>query len=297
MLYLIIVSLIWAFSFGLIKGNLTNLDPNFVASARLVVATLVFAPFLKLPKLENPVRLKLLLIGACQYGIMYIAYFYAFQYLKAYEVALFTIFTPIYVTLFNDGWSGRFRPLNLLTAAIAVIGTGVIYYAAPSGTNLISGFLLVQLSNVCFAIGQIAYREVMKSVSGVEDREVFALLFLGAVGITALAAGFTTPWASLTVTSTQIYTIIYLGFLASGICFFLWNVGARKVAGGTLAIFNNIKVPLAVAASLLVFGEQADGNRLLLGGTIILAAIAIDAYWQKEAVQAAAVDEKSEMVG
>ena len=38
MIYLFIVSLIWAFSFGLIKTNLTSLDASFVAAARLVIS-------------------------------------------------------------------------------------------------------------------------------------------------------------------------------------------------------------------------------------------------------------------
>ncbi len=45
MLYLWIVSLLWAFSFGLIKGQLTGLDASFVAFARLLLAALAFLPF------------------------------------------------------------------------------------------------------------------------------------------------------------------------------------------------------------------------------------------------------------
>ena len=32
---------------------------------------------------------------------------------------------------------------------------------------------------------------------------------------------------------------------------------------------NNAKIPLAVAVSLLVFGEKADLTRLALGGTVL----------------------------
>ncbi|HBA92554.1 MAG TPA: EamA family transporter, partial [Anaerolineaceae bacterium] len=90
MIYLLVVSLIWAFSFGLIKGQLTGLDANFVAAARLVISLAVFLPFLRLRNVPGRLRLRLILTGAVQYGLMYIAYTYAFQYLQAYEVALFT---------------------------------------------------------------------------------------------------------------------------------------------------------------------------------------------------------------
>jgi drug/metabolite transporter (DMT)-like permease len=61
--------------------------------------------------------------------------------------------------------------------------------------------------------------------------------------------------------------------IASGVGFFLWNYGARRVNAGTLAVFNNLKVPLAVAVSLIFFGESADPLRLALGGGIVLAAL------------------------
>lgn len=91
MLYLLIVSLIWAFSFGLIKGNLTGLDSNFVSFARLLISFIVFLPFLRLKLVNKNLSLKLILTGALQYGLMYISYIYSYQYLKAFEVALLSL--------------------------------------------------------------------------------------------------------------------------------------------------------------------------------------------------------------
>jgi len=71
---------------------------------------------------------------------------------------------------------------------------------------------------------------------------------------------------------------VYLGVLASGAAFFLWNLGAVRVSTGTLAVMNNAKLPLGVAVSLLVFGEKTDLARLLFGGGLILAA-ALYAQW------------------
>jgi len=64
--------------------------------------------------------------------------------------------------------------------------------------------------------------------------------------------------------------------VASGLGFWLWNAGARRVSAGTLAVFNDLKIPLAVAVSLLVFGEQTDLPRLLMGGTLVLAALLLN---------------------
>lgn len=95
MIYLLITTVIWGFSFGLIKNNLTGVDPIFVSLCRMVLSLVIFLPFLRLKKLDIRFSLKMVLIGAIQYGVMYICYISSFQFLKAYEVALFTIFTPL----------------------------------------------------------------------------------------------------------------------------------------------------------------------------------------------------------
>ncbi len=283
MLYLWIVSLLWAFSFGLIKGQLTGLDANFVAAARLFFAALVFLPFLRLSGVERPLRWRLVLTGAVQYGLMYVAYIYAFGFLQAYEVALFTIFTPLYVTLFHDMLRRRLNWVSLGATVLAVIGTAIVQQANLLRPELVRGFLIVQVSNVCFALGQVYYRELLSGKPALKDARVFGLLYLGGLAAAGLPALFTTPWGQLTLLPNQVLTLIYLGVVSSAIGFFLWNVGARKVNAGTLAIFNDLKIPLAVAVSLLVFGEQADLPRLLTGGAVVLAALALNEWAARRA--------------
>lgn len=273
MFALLLTSLLWAFSFGLIKGQLTGVDALFVAFVRLLLSLAVFAPLLRLRAIPRLLALRLLLIGAVQYGVMYIAYLSAFQHLKSYEVALFTLFTPLYVTLTEDALTRRFHPVPLLAALLAIAGTWVVSYTRAAEGALVQGFLLVQLSNLAFAFGQVAYRRALRAAPQVSDRQVFGLLYLGGVALTGLAAAIFTEWGALSLTSSQALTLLYLGVVASGVGFFLWNYGARRVSTGALAVFNNLKVPLAVAVSLLFFGESADTLRLVIGGGIVVAAL------------------------
>lgn len=273
MIYLLIVSFIWAFSFGLIKGNLTDLDANFVALVRMLISFVVFIPFLRFKGIDRRFASKMVFLGMVQYGLMYITYIHAYQFLKAHQVALFTIFTPLYITLINDLLGKRFHPLFLFSALLAVLGMGVVVYQNLEQIPFLTGFLLVQASNLCFAFGQVFYKREMNRHQDVKDRHIFALLYLGALLATALAAGISTPWPGLRLAGNQVWTLLYLSILASGICFFLWNYGAKKTNVGALAILNNLKVPLAVACSILFFHEQGDIPRLFLGGGLILAAL------------------------
>ena len=274
MIYLIAVSFVWAFSFGLIKQNLTGIDPNFVAFVRVLISFIIFAVFIRIKHINPKLVVQFLLIGMIQYGVMYMAYIYSYQFLKAHEVALFTIFTPLYVTLINDIQHKRIHRLFFVSALLATGGTAVILYQNTDILgNLSTGFLIIQISNICFAFGQVSYKKVMNQNPHINDRHIFGLLYLGALFVTALSSGVTTDWVNIQLNLRQILTLLYLGVLASGICFFLWNYGAKKTNIGTLSICNNLKIPLAVTCSIVIFSEVANIPKLLLGGGILLSAL------------------------
>lgn len=268
---LLIVSLIWAFSFGLIKRYLGGVDSAFVAATRLGLAFVVFLPFLRLKGVNTKTALALAGIGAVQFGLMYLAYIESFTYLQAYEAALFTVTTPILVTLLADAFDRKLRLRALLAALLAVIGTAFVAVKSANLKVTLTGLLLVQLSNAAFALGQVWYRRFRTQHSSLRDRDVFALVYGGAFAVAAAVAA--TRNFSVTLTAARVGTLLYLGVLASGVGFFLWNVGATRVSAGTLAVLNNLKVPLGVAVSLLVFGETA--NLVALAASLAVMACAV----------------------
>lgn len=289
MYYLLLVSIVWGFSFGLIKGQLTGLDSNFVAVARLFLSFMIFLPFLRLQKIKRQMAGQFLLIGAIQFGLMYMSYIYSYQFLLSYQVALFTIFTPLYVTLLDDLLRRRFQPVFFITALLAIIGSGVIVYQQIEQAQLLQGFLLIQFSNMCFALGQIYYKKMMIQNSAVKEHSAFGLLYIGALLITAPAALVTTDWAALNLSFIQILTLLYLGIIASGLCFFLWNFGATRTNTGALAIFNNVKIPIGMALSLFVFGESGNLLRLISGGALIAFSLYLN-EWQMRSRHSALPD-------
>jgi drug/metabolite transporter (DMT)-like permease len=270
--YLILVSFVWAFSFPLIKGYLTGLDPNFVSFARMLLSLLVFLPFLRLRGVEKPVGLKLALMGAVQFGLMYIAYITSFQFLPAHTIVLLTTTTPLFITLFNDVHSRKFNVLFFVAALMAFMGGAVIKYPDQPLRASLMGILLVQISNIAFAFGQLYYKQLSAKHTSWSDRSVFGFLYLGAVIITALFSMFTTQFSRIQVTAPQVLVLVYLGIIASGVCFFLWNKGARFVNEGMLAIMNNLKIPLGIIASLILLGESTDYLRLVIGFGLMVGA-------------------------
>lgn len=270
--YLIAVSLIWALSFGLIKGRLAGLDSAFITAVRLGLALLVFLPLLRPRGLGLRRTLQLMALGGLQFGLMYLAYNESFRHLQAYEVALLTLTTPVMVTLLADALQRRWHPRSLAAALVAVAGTAVVVFQDKALAPTLAGVLWVQLSNLAFAAGQVGYKRWREAEPAWRDRDVFAWLYAGgaALALLVLLARGGVPDA---LNASQALTLLYLGVVASGLGFFLWNVGATRVSAGQLAVMNNAKIPLAVACALLVFGERADPLRLLV--SLVLLGLAV----------------------
>lgn len=276
MIALIATSLIWAFSFGLIGHVLQGVDPYFLAFARLLLAWVCFLPLSRIRSLSARALAAALGIGAVQYGVMYVALFQAYRYLRSHEVALFTIFTPLWVVAFHDVWIRRAHARYALAAVTAVIGAGVLKWDVLQSTAFWKGFAWMQLSNACFAFGQVAYRQWRYSAAAAyRDVEVFSWLYLGAAIVSGVSWGLWRSWSWPELSATQAGVVIYLGVVASGLAFFLWNWGAVRVNAGVLAVFNNLKIPLAVAVSLVVFREPVSLIRLLAGGGLCVLALQI----------------------
>ena len=287
MAYLSAVTLLWAFSFSLIGVYLAGqVDSWFAVWMRVALASLVFLPLIRFKTVPAPLIAKLMTIGGIQLGLMYCFYYQSFLLLSVPEVLLFTVFTQIYVTLIYDLLKGRFSPWYLVTAAIAVIGAVFIKFAAIN-EHFLLGFLVVQGANLCFAIGQVAYKYVMeKETITLAQHSVFGYFYLGALVVASVAFLLFGNSEKLPTTSLQWGILIYLGVIASGLGYFVWNKGACLVNAGALAIMNNALVPAGLVVNILIWNRDVDLMRLAIGGVIILLSLWVNETWVKRKVAA-----------
>jgi drug/metabolite transporter (DMT)-like permease len=249
---------------------------------RLGIAGLVFIPFLRWSKIPHGSHFKLIGCGAVQFGVMYVCYMMAFQIVpgKSHLIALFSILTPLYVVLINDLSKREFHPKYLYAALLAIAGAAIIKARAGSMDSLWITFGLMQIAGLAFGFGQVYYRDWKRKHTEVKDHQIFALLYAGGFGVAAIACAFFTNWERTQLDTKQLQVLAYLGIVASGLGFFLWNKGAAICRAGTLAAFNNAVVPLAMACSLFIFGEGSglEGGailRLIIGSALIIAAVAL----------------------
>lgn len=277
MRHLIIVTVLWAFSFSLIGEYLAGkVDSDFAVLLRVLIAAAVFLPFTLWRGLPMRLVAGFWLAGALQFGVTYLCLYRSFAVLTVPEVLLFTVLTPIYVTLLDDALARRLNRWALLAAAVAV-GGGVIIRFQPLEGEYLTGFLLLQLANATFAAGQVLCRRLLQQhpVSQPLHR-FFGHFFLGAL-LLALPSYliFGNP-ERLPHTAMQWGVLVYMGLFATALGMYWWVKGSTRVSAGTLAIMNELHVPAGLLVNVLIWNRDADLPRLALGGAVILASLWIN---------------------
>ncbi|OEC36249.1 carboxylate/amino acid/amine transporter [Pseudomonas cuatrocienegasensis] len=276
MRYLLFVTLLWAFSFSLIGEYLAGqVDSYFAVLTRIIIAGLLFLPLTRWRGVEPRFIRGMLVIGALQFGVTYVCLYLSFSLLSVPEVLLFTVLTPLHVTLIEDTINRRFNPWALLAALVAVAGAVIIRYDQVSA-NFLLGFLLLQVANATFAAGQVFYKHLLaRHPSPLADYQRFGYFYLGALLVALPAFLVFGNAARMPETVTQWGVLVWLGIAASGLGLYWWNKGASLVDGGTLAVMNNALVPAGLLVNLLLWNRDADLLRLALGGSVIIASLAI----------------------
>ncbi|HGJ5884738.1 carboxylate/amino acid/amine transporter [Arsenophonus sp.] len=267
---LVITTLLWAASFSLIGEYLAGqVDSWFAVLVRVALATMVFLPFLRWRGLSLKIILLYMLVGAFQLGIMYLFVFHAYNYLSVVEFLLFTVLTPLYITLFYDLLERQhLRWGYLLSAMLAVTGAAIIRYDHLSGSFWL-GLLYVQLANISFAIGQVGYKRMME-IYPIPQRQAFSWFYIGACTIALFGWMIFGDVSKLPTTKIQWGVLIWLGVGASGIGYFMWNYGATQVDAGTLAIMNNMLVPAGLLVNFVVWQQHPDWLSFILGSSLLL---------------------------
>jgi len=117
------------------------------------------------------------------------------------------------------------------------------------------------------------------------QRYLGALMVPLAVWVFRSLANQTLPTELVLPTGRQYLVLLYLGLLPTALGFYFWNKGAALVQPGFLASVNNLKVPLAVLVSWLVFGEEASYGRALVGLALVVLALFVAGFPGRKGLQ------------
>ena len=273
MIFLIISTIIWAFSFSIIGNYLSSdIDPWSLSLIRVIISFLVFLPFIDL-NINKKRMVYIIGVGAIQIGFMYSFYLNAFSFISVEKILLFTIFTPIYVTIISDIFQKKIKKFFLFLSILSVIGSLIIRITDVQLLDL-KGFILIQGANFSFALGQVLYKRYIKNNSKLDyNLNEFGYFYFGAIIIASLGSLIMIDSLSYPKSTTQWILVLWLGAIASGLGYYFWNRGSVLVNNGTLAVMNNLVIPLGLFIEIVFFSKLINITNYIIGALIILSSI------------------------
>jgi drug/metabolite transporter (DMT)-like permease len=269
---------IWGWSFLFIKVAVAGMTPSTVAGVRValgaaVLLSVVRARGLRLPRGRVWVRhfVVVALVGS---ALPFTLLAWGEQHISSALSAVLNASTPLFAALFAGLLLGeRLRPLQ-----VAGLGLGFVGVAVAVGLGVkdltgsaLGGELAAVLAGVGYGLAFVYTRRHLTTLPPVVA--AFGQL-LAATTLLAPLAVVTSVRQGLDLTPTRVAAIVLLGALGTGIAYVL---SYRLIAdlGPTRASLVTYLIPIVAVTVGVVFLDEAFSFRLVLGGGLTIAGIAL----------------------
>jgi O-acetylserine/cysteine efflux transporter len=268
---------VWGTNFVVIEVALKQLPPLLLASLRFIFAFAPAALIIKRPKVPwRDLAAYGVLIGACQFGLLYIAMngriSPGLASLVVQIQAPFTIAAAMRLT------GERIAPFQVFALALAAVGIGVIAVHA-GGDNTPLGLVLVILAAMGWAGGNIVARRspqanmlayvVWASLFSVPPLIVLSLIFEGPAAMAAgIAHADAATWAAVLWQSVG---NTLFGYAAWG-----WLLARHQTA--TISPVALLIPVFGMGASAVFLAEPLPAWKLI-AGALVLGGLALNLAW------------------
>lgn len=273
---LFLVTVIWGSSFVVMKTSIDAITPTYLLAFRFTIAavglTIVFW------KKVKTITFREIRYGSILGLLLFVSYYFQTYGLKyttasknAFITTLYVIIVPFLHWLFN-----KVRPekRNVIAAVIAVIGLALLSLRGDLTVNF--GDALTFLCGITFAIHMVFVDRytsvchpvkltVIQMVSCSVFAWIVAVLFEGSCDISVFA-----DWGVL-------LSVLYLGLIASMLCFLLQMVGQTYLSPNTASILLSFEAVTGLIFSV-IFLREIVTVRMLTGCGLMLAAAILSEY-------------------
>lgn len=289
---LVVVTIIWGYSFVVMKDVVAVLPPAWLLGIRFVTAGVILALVLW-KRVRRSFSSKTLMAGAIL-GVFDFSAFWAQTIgLEHTTPGINAFLTATYCVIVPFLWwvIAHRRPtvFNVGAALLAVVGIWLVSVTGSTealalgfgeGMTLVSAFL--------FAI-HIVFVSKFARLHDVLVLTVFQFLTEGLLGCLAGASFETLPPLSA-ITPEIVASMAFLAVFASIVAFGIQNVALAHVPPAQASLFLSLESVFGVIFSVLLYGEQV-GLRLLVGFALIFVAIVISETFPLKRKSASKEDE------
>lgn len=271
-LAMVTATVIWGYSFVLMKNTLDAVPSFYLLAIRFTMATIVLS-LIFLPKMKK-INRSYLLHGGIMGLFLFMAY--ALQTVgltfttpgkNAFLTAIYCIIVP-----FLNWAVTRRRPTsnNLIAALLCIVGVWFVSVnsAAEGGVNV--GDLLTLCCGFMFACHIIAVNRFSSS----QDVILLTIIQFGSSAVFSWIGGIIFETFPSHFSAGAITSLLYLGILSTALALLLQNIGQKYTPPSSAALILSLEAVFGVIFSVIFAGDRMT-LRLTLGFALIFVALVI----------------------
>ncbi|MFW6347723.1 MAG: DMT family transporter [Cyclonatronaceae bacterium] len=262
-LFLLLVALIWALNFSVVKFSLEQIDPMSFNSFRfalaigfMYVALLRSGQTLEVHKGDWPKLIGLGLLGHLLYQSLFI---YGINFTFAANAAVMLGTIPVWIAVLGRIFFGLTLSWFAIAGVISTfIGIFLIMEGSATGITLSSENIIGDVIILCaaFVLGlyTLFTKDMLKRYTPIQ----FTMLMMLTGGVAVVLAGV--PWL-LTLDFAAISPAawggtLYSGLLSIGMAFMVWSYGIRQVGAVRTSTFQNLVPVFGLIFGILILNEK-----------------------------------------
>ena len=273
-LLLLLTMLVWGSTFAVTKELMQRWPPFTLALVRVGIGTLVLLP-LAIARHRRGVRLPwraLWLMGFIGVALYYVSFNLAMSYISASQGALVQASIPAMTALVAVLWLGERAPLSRwLGIALSVSGVLIVFAGGSEqgSSSALLGCGLMFASVVCWAL----YTSLAKRVAEFDAIVITAAVTgAGSLLLVPLSLYEVMTVGVLPLSINGWLGVLYLGGIASGLAYLLYNASLRHLDASEVGVYTNLIPVVGVLTGVVVLGEPLT-IQAVVGAAVVAAGV------------------------
>jgi len=270
-LLLLLTMTVWGSTFVVTKGLIELWPPFTLALTRVGIGTLVLMP-LAFARHRQEGRLPwgaIWCMGLLGVTLYYLVFNLAMVYISASQGALVQASIPAMTALVAVVWlRERATAMRWLGIALSVGGVLIVFSGNGAATGQVTwlGNLLMFASVVCWAL----YTAMAKRVANFEPLVITVCVMGSGTLLLVPFSAYEIMNAGLQPLPVNGWIgILYLGCIASGLAYALYNASLRHLDASAVGVYTNL-IPIVGVLTGIVFLGEPMSVRAILGGAIVM---------------------------
>ncbi len=277
---LILVAIIWALNFSIVKITLQQIDPFSFNALRYILASILLVYAAKRKgyslKVKKEHFWKLVGIGIVGNLVYQMLFIIGLDYTFSANAAVMLGSIPIWVALLSQLFTDeKLTPVKSIGIFLAFIGVAFIIIGGRNEISFASdsfkGDLITLLAAISWGVYTILSKKYLKFYSSSQYSAFMSIV--GVISLTIVGFPFLIKVNFTEITFGGYAGIVYSGLLSVGLAYLIWNNGIHKIGAVRTAAYQNLVPVLGLFFGILILDEPLTVFQYIGSGFVIIGII------------------------